>query len=240
MAWPLHFGVPPKIKERVWENKYVDFGVFLKTSLQKLNLLLSLPVTAMMNPSTSWCSILGPKSTLVDMVPGGQTIRVSVEGVPPSTISDVVCPPVKGVTDPAASVPDASHPPLTIPDSATSVDRNLEVLRGLSEPELLTEKFRSCYEPSKQLSLDEGTCGFKGRVAFRVYNKDKPKKWGIKLYELCDSENGFCWEFEIFTGLERMESQEKTHDTVMALMNRHLDKGHAVYMHRSKAGEISP
>jgi hypothetical protein len=26
---------------------------------------------------------------------------------------------------------------LTIPDSATSVDRNLEVLRGLSEPELL-------------------------------------------------------------------------------------------------------
>jgi hypothetical protein len=33
-AWPLHFGVPPKIRERVWENKYVDFGVFLKTSLQ--------------------------------------------------------------------------------------------------------------------------------------------------------------------------------------------------------------
>jgi hypothetical protein len=70
-------------------------------------------------------------------VSGGQTLRVSVEGIPPSTIPNIVCPPVKGVTDPAASVTDASQPPLTIPDSATSVDRNLEVLRGLSEPDLL-------------------------------------------------------------------------------------------------------
>jgi hypothetical protein len=101
-----------------------------------------LPVAASLFSSSSKKigakSILGPKSTPVDVVsPGGQTIRVSVEGVPPSTILDVVCPPVKGVTNPAASVPDASRPPLTILDSATSVDRNLEVCRGLLELELL-------------------------------------------------------------------------------------------------------
>jgi hypothetical protein len=62
---------------------------------------------------------------------------VSVEGVPPSTIPDVVCPPAKVVTDPAVSVPDASQLPLTNPDSAASAERNLEVLRGLSELELL-------------------------------------------------------------------------------------------------------
>jgi hypothetical protein len=65
--------------------------------------------------------------------PGGQTISVSVEGVPPSTIPDVVCPPAKGVSDPAVLVPDASQLPLTNPDSAASADRNLEVLIGLSE-----------------------------------------------------------------------------------------------------------
>jgi hypothetical protein len=61
-------------------------------------------------------SILGPKSTPVDVV---APLRVSVEGIPPSTIPDIVCPPVKWVTYPAASVIDASQPPLTIPYSAT-------------------------------------------------------------------------------------------------------------------------
>jgi hypothetical protein len=74
-------------------------------------------------------SILGPRPTSVDVVsPGGQTISVSVEGVPPSTIPDVVCPLAKGVTNPAVSVPDASPLPLTNPDSAASAGRNLEVL----------------------------------------------------------------------------------------------------------------
>jgi hypothetical protein len=83
-------------------------------------------------------SILGPKPTSVDVVsPGGQTISVSVEGVPPSTIPDVVCPLAKEVTDPSVSVPDASRLPLTNPDSAASAGRNLEVIRGLSELELL-------------------------------------------------------------------------------------------------------
>jgi hypothetical protein len=48
-----------------------------------------------------------------------------------------LCPPAKAVTDPALSVPDASQLPLTNPDSAASAERNLEVLRGLSELELI-------------------------------------------------------------------------------------------------------
>jgi hypothetical protein len=46
---------------------------------------------------------------------------------------NVVCPPAKEVTDPAASVPDTSQFPLTNSDSAAPAERNLEVLRGLSE-----------------------------------------------------------------------------------------------------------
>jgi hypothetical protein len=69
--------------------------------------------------------------------PGGQTVSVSVEGVPPSTIPDVVCPLAKGVADPAVSAPDASQLPLTNPDSAAPAGRNLDVLRGLSELDLL-------------------------------------------------------------------------------------------------------
>jgi hypothetical protein len=74
----------------------------------------------------------------VDVVsPNGQTISVSVEGIPPSTIPDVVCPLVKGVADPAVSAPDVSQIPLTNPDSAAPASKNLEVFRGLSELDLL-------------------------------------------------------------------------------------------------------
>ena len=37
------------------------------------------------------------------------------------------------------------------------------------------------YTPEENLSLDEGTCPFKGRVSFKVYNPMKPNKFGIKL-----------------------------------------------------------
>lgn len=37
------------------------------------------------------------------------------------------------------------------------------------------------YTPEEELSFDEGTCPFKGRVKFRVYNPMKPNKFGIKL-----------------------------------------------------------
>jgi hypothetical protein len=77
-------------------------------------------------------SILGPVSTSVDVVsPCGQTIGVYVEGVPPSTIPDVVCPLVKGAADPAVLVSDASQFPLTNPDSAAPASKNLEVFRAL-------------------------------------------------------------------------------------------------------------
>jgi hypothetical protein len=86
---------------------------------------------------------LGPRPTSVDIVsPGGQTISVSVEGVPPSTIPDVVCPPAKGVTDPAVSVPDASQLPLTKPDYAASAG----VKRALGAP-----LFRRLVLPSPEI-----------------------------------------------------------------------------------------
>jgi hypothetical protein len=50
-------------------------------------------------------SILEPTSTPVDVLsPSGQTVSVSVEGVPPSTTSNAVSPLGRGRTDLAASL----------------------------------------------------------------------------------------------------------------------------------------
>jgi hypothetical protein len=82
-------------------------------------------------------SNLEPTSTVDVLSPSGQTISVSVEGVPPSTTSNAVSPLGRGRIDPAASVLDFGHTPLPIPDSAASASKSLEVLRGLTEFEIL-------------------------------------------------------------------------------------------------------
>ena len=33
-----------------------------------------------------------------------------------------------------------------------------------------------------------------------TYNKDKPKKWAIKLFEVADSKNGYVCGFDIYCG----------------------------------------
>nr|XP_039252455.1 piggyBac transposable element-derived protein 4-like [Styela clava] len=94
---------------------------------------------------------------------------------------------------------------------------------------LLEEKFKSLYSPGKALSLDEGTCPFKGRVRFRSYMQKKPKKWGIKIYELFESESGYCLGFKIATG---KVSDDTTYAVVMHLMRNYLGVGHEVYTDR--------
>ena len=47
---------------------------------------------------------------------------------------------------------------------------------------------------------------FKGRISFLQYMKDKPTKWGIKVYVLADSTNGYVYRFQIYTGKQVNEN----------------------------------
>lgn len=93
----------------------------------------------------------------------------------------------------------------------------------------LLSSFPDCLSPSENLTIDEGTCGFRGRVRFRVYNKNKPDKYGMKLYVVCDAATGYVLKFEPYTG----KSED---NTILALygrlLDRYLEKNHTVYMDR--------
>ena len=45
---------------------------------------------------------------------------------------------------------------------------------------LMQNQFKSIWIPRREVSIDEGTIPFKGRVSFKVYNPNKPDKYGIK------------------------------------------------------------
>ncbi len=59
------------------------------------------------------------------------------------------------------------------------------------------------------LIIDEQTIPYKGKqTKMRQYNKDKPKKWGFKVFALCASDTGLILNFEMYQG--KKPSVEKT------------------------------
>jgi hypothetical protein len=66
--------------------------------------------------------------------------------------------------------------------------------------DLLSPLFESQFDTYQQLSVDEAMIPFKGRLGFKQYMKDKPTKWGIKVFVLADAHNGYVKRFQIYTG----------------------------------------
>ena len=56
---------------------------------------------------------------------------------------------------------------------------------------------KACYAPKQHLSVDEGMVAFKGRHTAVQYNPSKPIRRGLKVWMLCDSQSGFCHNFQV-------------------------------------------
>ena len=102
--------------------------------------------------------------------------------------------------------------------------------------------FKFAYKPERELSVDEATCAFKGRLRFKCYNKSKPNKFHIKLFQVSEARSGYILGFDIYTGkgpntkfdsCNTIDSDcTKTTKTVFGMLEylRLLDVGHHVYM----------
>ena len=53
--------------------------------------------------------------------------------------------------------------------------------------DIICPKFESAYTTHQEVSIDEAMIPFQGRLSFKQYMKDKPTKWGIKAFVLCDA-----------------------------------------------------
>jgi hypothetical protein len=61
--------------------------------------------------------------------------------------------------------------------------------------------------------------------------KDKPTKWGIKLWAAADSYNGYTCDFEIYTGKKSRDSSQHGlgYDVLTCLIDKYFDQGYHVY-----------
>jgi hypothetical protein len=57
----------------------------------------------------------------------------------------------------------------------------------------LNNKFQTLYLPYQNISVDESLTLWKGRLPFKQFLPLKSSKFGIKSFELCDSQTGYLW-----------------------------------------------
>lgn len=65
---------------------------------------------------------------------------------------------------------------------------------------MFVANFRANYVPSAYVTVDEGLVPFRGRAPFKVYMKNKPHKYGIKIWMMSDSESYYCYNAQVYLG----------------------------------------
>ena len=73
--------------------------------------------------------------------------------------------------------------------------------------------------------------GMKCRTSIIQYMPKKPKKFGVKLWVLCESQSGYCLNLQIYKGKEG-DNQESglAYRVVMDLMRVYLYRNHYLFV----------
>ena len=83
--------------------------------------------------------------------------------------------------------------------------------------------------PQKYVAFDKPMVKSRHRSGFRQFIKDKPTKWGIKLWVLADSSNGYTVDFNTYIGRaagQTIGGHGLGYDVVMHLMAPYFGKGY--------------
>jgi hypothetical protein len=99
--------------------------------------------------------------------------------------------------------------------------------------DILQEAFSSEYVLPCQVTIDECMMPFKGRLSFKQYIKNKPKKWGIEGYVLACAKTGYVWRILVYCGKGTIEGQDistnQAGKVVLYLMEGLENRGHELY-----------
>ena len=79
--------------------------------------------------------------------------------------------------------------------------------------------------------MDESIITFKGRTTMMQYMPQKPHKWGLKAWALCESKSGYVYNWGLYTGRKAGGVEVGlAHAVVMEMCRPILENRHHVYM----------
>jgi hypothetical protein len=70
---------------------------------------------------------------------------------------------------------------------------------------MLNVAYCKFYNPSKHLAIDEVIVLFKRRVVFKQYIPKRHKRFGIKIFKLCEAA-GYTYDMEVYLGKDRQRA----------------------------------
>ena len=99
--------------------------------------------------------------------------------------------------------------------------------------EFFKSRCKDLYQPRQNVAVDERMVKSRHRSGIRQLHKDKPTRWGIKLWVLADSSNGYTIDFNVYIG--KVAGQEVSanglgYDVIMKLMNPYFHQGYHLYV----------
>lgn len=66
----------------------------------------------------------------------------------------------------------------------------------------MLRNYQRLHRLDREVSIDETVVPHEGRVPFKQYIKNKPIRWGIKLWVLCEVKTGYVFDFQDYLGKE--------------------------------------
>ena len=73
---------------------------------------------------------------------------------------------------------------------------------------MMNNRFKSSFQLGCYAAFDEATLSSRSSyLPGKVYNPNKPHKYGLKLFMLCCSVVGYCYSFEVYQGKKRSTEQ---------------------------------
>ncbi|UYV76718.1 hypothetical protein LAZ67_14001866 [Cordylochernes scorpioides] len=93
--------------------------------------------------------------------------------------------------------------------------------------------YKNAFKPFQDVCIDEGLVLFKGRLGFKRYIPSKRKRFGIKLFVLCDVETKYILDFIVYVGkgTEIEDSDMGVSSSVITtLLQPYMNKGHSLWV----------